>query len=142
MSNLELFEAAVNGVGFQEKLNIVQDVQELAMIETSRMMQDSLIEFSLIESVGRVALVRFEPYWGDDPIMPVIIESSPQIRAVGRRLASLLDESNRRNIYAEAMQLVAQYLHAAKQLDLAIDEWQFLTSQLQLCAANPRRIKF
>ena len=120
-----------------EEMQTVKEVRELAMIETGRIIRGTVKEFSVVESVGNVVLVKFEPEHYPDPVVPIVLNQTNAMRKAARAFVHLMYLPLRGAFYLEATQAAARYLQCATGLETG--EYAYLKRQLQLCCVDPQR---
>lgn len=117
--------------------NSIIDIEHEALVETGRIAADTLESFEVLESVGRVVLVKFEPTWKMDPIAPIVLQSTNAARHAARAFISLLYGHRKYSFYFTARKAAARYLSSCQWLNA--DELAYLEKQLQLCCVDPTR---
>lgn len=133
---MELIEQLVDEMDLEAETAVI-DVYHDALIETGRIANDSLQEFKVIESVGRVVLVQFTPYHDNDPIMPICLGSCPSTRKAAREFLAVMYKWRDQLFHQNATSAAARYLSACQWLNGI--ELAYLEKQLQLCAVDPQR---
>lgn len=113
------------------------DVFHEALVETGRIASDTLKEFAVLENVGRVVLVKFEPAFKMDPIAPIVLNSTNAARRAAKAFIALLYEHHRYMFYRNATDAAARYVSACQWLEPY--ELVYLEKQLQLCVVDPLR---